>query len=176
MKGDHLGAPRTASGPGPGGPAGDRAGLVALGIGGLRCALPVESVLEVHPMVAVTPLPDGPEEVEGVVDAHGELVGVVDLRRWLRQPVAPPRAEDRLVLVETPRRRLALQVGADVDLVDAPVADLDEALRTDDARVLGAARLDDGLVLLVDLERFLAGAVGDRLDRAIEALVAGAGP
>lgn len=144
--------------------------LLALSAGDVRCALPVEAVLEVHPMVSVTALLGAPDEVSGVIDVHGQTIGVVDLRQVLGQPAPPPRPDDRLVLVSTSTRTLALHTDADVDLVEAPVEALDAALRSEQAFAFGVARLGGDLILLADLDRFLSSSAGAQLDVALAAL------
>jgi purine-binding chemotaxis protein CheW len=64
-----------------------------------KFALPLDCVERVVRAVEVTPLPDMPETVAGVINVHGRLVPVVDMRRRLQPspylqalPAAPGRS------------------------------------------------------------------------------------
>src|SRR5271165_1658891 len=68
--------------------------------------LKVESVQEVLPSPAITPVPLAPHAITGLVNLRGQIVTAIDLRRRLRlaerPAVAPPamlvvRCEDALV-------------------------------------------------------------------------------
>ena len=142
--------------------------LVAFRAGDHRCAVSAGVVTEVCPVVAITPIPDPPAGIEGLVDAHGALVGVVNLSACLEGSARPLTVDDQLVFVETPRRTLALHVDPEVELIDADPVVLDVALRDEQGRVRGAVRLDGELLLLLDLDRFLSSVAAEALDAAIE--------
>ena len=54
--------------------------LVVVRVGGHAYGIPVRAVVEVTRMVALSPLPDGPVWVAGVLDLRGVPVTVVDRR------------------------------------------------------------------------------------------------
>lgn len=75
-------------------------------------ALNVLQLREVLPKVAVEPVPGAPPAVAGVLNLRGEIVTLLDLRRWLDLP-APVAAEERPVLVlEQGGQSLGLRVDA----------------------------------------------------------------
>ena len=67
-------------------------------------ALPGASVERVLQMVALTPVPDLPPPVVGVINIQGSVLAVVDPRPSLDIPTAPWRLEQRLVLVRAATR------------------------------------------------------------------------
>lgn len=132
---------------------------------GQRYAIPLLEVDRVLPMVAVSPLQEAPEVVEGVVSLRGEVVPVVDVRRRLGLPARQPGLAARLVLVRTARRALALAV----DGVEG-VIELDASAETPvpGARyVAGIAALPDGLLFIHDLDAYLSLDDERRLDAAL---------
>lgn len=54
--------------------------LVVFRLGEREHALPVEEVGEVVRMVAVTPVPDAPPWLAGVISVRGQVIPVIDLR------------------------------------------------------------------------------------------------
>ena len=64
--------------------AGDR--VVVCTLAGQEYGLDAAAVQEVLQMVAITPLPDAPEWLAGVIDLRGRLIPVIDLRLRLGLP------------------------------------------------------------------------------------------
>jgi chemotaxis signal transduction protein len=72
--------------------------LVVVRAGGHAYGIPVRAVVEVTRMVALSPLPDAPEWVAGVLDLRGLPVPVVDLARRLGRLSRTPVLERRIVV------------------------------------------------------------------------------
>lgn len=145
--------------------------LVAFALAGQRWALALAAVERVLPMVAVSPLATAPEVVLGVVNVHGRVVPVFDVRRRLGLPARPWTPAGHLLLARAGRRAVALPVDEALGVVTAAPAaiaagppDLPPA-----PQVAGVAVLPDGLLFIHDLDRFLsleeerqlAGAMGE---------------
>lgn len=82
--------------------------LLFFRVASLQVAIPVSMVRMVIRAVAVTPIPDAPSLMYGVIDFHGDIVPVINLRE--RFQLAPKGVEvnDRFILVNTGTRLLAL--------------------------------------------------------------------
>lgn len=118
-------------------------------------------VQEIRGFTPVTPLPNSPAYVRGVINLRGTIVPVVDLRLKLG---LPERAYDRftVVVVTTVGTKI---VGLIVDAVSDVMTFEDKSIQP--APTLGdgqqaplaqgIARLDDRLVVLLDLVRVLDG-------------------
>lgn len=133
-----------------------RVPLVVIELAGHRCALLASAVVELHRMVATVPLPGAPPSVEGAIDLRGTLVGVVDLRARFGLPVRTARASDHLVVVAVAGMALALRVDRVADLDEVPGDQVTPPPPLPGAvSARGLARLDDGLVLIYDLDAFL---------------------
>lgn len=143
--------------PGIAHPQEDELPVLLVEVHGVRCGLPAADVVELHPVVALTDLPGAPAVVEGVIDVRGTAVAVLDLRARLGLTRRPARPSDQLVLVRVLDRTLALRADRVLDLVDVPVAAVEPSLSSrDTAGLRGVARLDDGLLLIHDVEAFLS--------------------
>ena len=143
--------------------------LVLFRIDDLRLAVPLGSVERTVRMVALTPLPSAPEIIRGMVNCQGALVPVADLRARLSLPSREPAPEDRLLIVRAPKRLLGL-IADDVDGV-ATIDERDimapELIHPSLAGCAGAAALPDGVLLIVDMESFLAADEERSLERAL---------
>ncbi len=139
--------------------------------------LPLDSVVQVTGLVAITRLPQSPEVVVGVVDFASRIIPVVDARRRLRQPDRPYTLYTPLIIGQLSGFTMALAVDALVGVrplrpeqIQTPSQILtpDMALKVE--HLIGAARLGDGLVLVLDPNTFLSAEENASLDKAIEAL------
>lgn len=145
--------------------------VVIVEVGGHRCGLPVETVIELHRMVATVPLPEAPAVIDGVIDAHGTVVAVLDLRTRFGLTRRPASPTDHLVLVGVEDRTVALRADRVLDLVTVPSSALAAAVGLpSDVHLQGVARLDDGLLLIHDVGAFLSEDEAAALDAALAEL------
>jgi purine-binding chemotaxis protein CheW len=123
-----------------------------------RYALDLSAVDRIVRAVEITPLPKAPGIVLGVINVQGQVLPVLDIRRRFRLPAREMRTDDRLILARISKRQVVLLVDA-----VAGVRELTESQRVSTERALpfaeylkGVAKLEDGLVLIHDLEQFLS--------------------
>lgn len=132
--------------------------LVVFVLDGQQYALRLSSAERVLPMVAVSPLPRAPAIALGVINLHGQVVPVVDIRRRFGRPSRDYGVGGHLLVARTSRRMLALPVD-DVlgvreiahDAVMSP-----DAVLPGIGHVAGIVALPDGLLFVHDLDTFLA--------------------
>ena len=66
----------------------DRLAILTFRLGSSTYALLIEDVVEVEAMVELMPVLDGPPEVLGLVNRHGSILPLVDLRILFKQPAS----------------------------------------------------------------------------------------
>ncbi len=127
--------------------------VIVVTLEGRRYGIPAGSVVELHQMVATVPLPGAPPIVEGMINVRGTLVPVLDLRRRLELPGHPAEPGDHLVLVRADGAVVGLRVDRVEDLIQVP--EVDRSFKAVAPRVEGMATLDDGLLLIQDMDSLL---------------------
>ena len=144
--------------------------LVVFGIEGQRYALPLNDVERVLPMVAVSPLPQAPAVVLGVINLHGQVIPVLDLRRRFGLPICDYGLTARLLVVRTSRRILALAVDEVLGVREVAPETITrpDALLPGIGHVAGIVTLLDGLLFIHDLEVCLSLEEERRLTDALE--------
>ena len=132
--------------------------VTVFNLGERRFGLPLGCVERVLCAVAITPLPNAPGVVRGVIDIHGEIVPVVDLRVRFGLPVREVALDDHLLVAHTAARRLAILVEQVAGVVELDRRDIvaGESLAPGAAYPHAVAKLPDGLVLIQDLDAFLS--------------------
>lgn len=146
--------------------------LVVFAIEGQRYALPVASVQRVLPMAAVSPLPKAPAIALGVINLHGAVIPVLDIRRRFGFPPRDYGLGAHLLVARTTRRAVILPVDEVLEVREVA----GEAVVPPDAvlpgigHVAGIAALPDGLLFIHDLDAFLSLDEEQRLTQALEGI------
>lgn len=132
--------------------------LVVFVIEEQRYALPLAVVERVLPMIAVAPLPKSPAIALGVINLHGVVVPVLDIRRRFGRRPRPWDVTAHLLVARTKRRILAVpvdEVRGVSEVAAARVASPDAVL-PGIGHVTGIVPLPDGLLFIHDLDAFLS--------------------
>ena len=131
--------------------------ILVFAVGDMKHALPVSGVEKVELAAEVTPLPEAPHVVIGAINWRGQILPVLSMRRRLHVPERTTMTSDRLLIVHTSRRRIALLVDEVMGVRPARQEDFTSAEDLSEGLgcVAGAAKIDDGIVLIHDLELFL---------------------
>jgi purine-binding chemotaxis protein CheW len=119
---------------------------------------------------AITPLPQAPEIVLGILDLQGEVIPVINLRKRFRLPERELRSEDQFVIARTATRTLALAVDSTdcvLEQAELSVVPAEEIL-VGMEYLEGVTRTAEGLVLIHDLESLLFAAEEELLAQALE--------
>jgi len=143
--------------------------LVVFSLDDQRYALALARVQRSIRVVAITPLPDGPEIVLGIVDLGGVVIPAINLRKRFNHPPRDVRLSDHLVVATTGKRTVALLVD-EVSGVIEPSPERCVAAGEIVPRlelVDGAIKLEDGLILIHDLNRLLSLEEETAIDRAL---------
>jgi purine-binding chemotaxis protein CheW len=124
----------------------------------LRYGLLLSAVDRAVRTVEVTPLPKAPEIVRGIINFAGIVVPVLDIRQRFKLPACHLHLSDHLIVARTSRRRIALHVDRVEGLAECTESEIvsAETVLRGLEYVRGVAKLDDGMVLIHDLDTFLS--------------------
>ena len=134
--------------------------LATFFLAGEEYGVEVRQVQEIRRVTEITSVPRAPEFIRGVINLRGRILPVLDLRRRLGLgEVATDRAA-RIVVVRIKDRLLGLLVDGASQVLKVKVSQVEpppeEVLQQGGDYIRGVAKLDDRLIILVDLERLLA--------------------
>jgi purine-binding chemotaxis protein CheW len=147
--------------------------LLAYGLDDITYALHLHAVVRVFPAVEVTPLPDAPGSVLGIINVRGRVVPVINMRKKLRLPEREIELQDQLIMATTARRTVALVVDAVAGVVECPESELAGARDVvadgyGEGFIEGVVTLGNGMVLIQSLDRFLSSEEEERLDASLQ--------
>jgi len=127
-------------------------------VGGQRHGLPAVAVRELLRAVAITPLPEAPADVAGVINLRGRVVPILDVRSRLKLPLKPLAPSDHFVVIEVAERLQVLRVDRALDFVRLGEAECEnvQALVPAAAASARVARVADQIVLIHDPVSFFS--------------------
>jgi purine-binding chemotaxis protein CheW len=141
------------------------ADFVTLELDGTLYGLPVDRVQEILDMRPVSPVPNAPAHLMGVIDLRGETVPVVDMRILLGLPPKGDTPQTRILVALLRRGGRDAVIGLRTDTV-IDVARLDDddlhplhegqVLAWDAASILGIGRRNGALISIIDLDGLFA--------------------
>jgi len=134
-----------------------------------RYALHLSAVERVVRVIEITPLPKAPEIVIGVINMHGRIIPVVDTRKRFRLRECEIGLSDQLIIANTGTRPVALIVDSVAGVTEQSKDRIVQAEKIVPGTeyVEGVLKLDDGMVLIHDLDGFLSLKEEKALERAM---------
>ena len=132
--------------------------LVVFNLDNQRFALSLHTVEKVVRVVEITSLPKAPDYIKGIIDFHGEIIPVVNVRMLFNLPERKIELSDLLIITKTSMRKVALWVDSISEVVERTE---DEIIKSEKILlgidyVEGVFKFKDGMVLLQDLDQFLS--------------------
>ncbi len=142
-------------------PAATTTQLVVFTMAGESYALPVAHVREVLRLQTITPMPQAPGFVEGIISLRGRVIAVVDLRRRFEMPAAARTAAARIIVVRARQTFVGLivdGVNEVVTLSASAIQPVPETTTTVASRrfLSGVARLNTGLLVILNTEELFS--------------------
>lgn len=138
--------------------------VVVFTLAGESYGVDITTVREIITMQRITPLPEAPDFVLGVISLRGTVIPVVDLKSRLRLPAQGETAQSRIMVVEAGDRTVGCVVDGvkEVLTIHSDVIEPAAGAAGFDVPYLqGIAKLDEHLVILIDLEQVLEGIAVD---------------
>ena len=131
-------------------------------------------IREINGMMPFTSVPHTPSFVKGVINLRGKVIAVIDLRMRFGMPEIEYTERTCIIVVEIPGPAGALPLGIIVDEVSEVMniheQDIEDTptfgakLATD--HILGMAKVDGGVKILLDIDGVLSEAEIDILEKA----------
>lgn len=144
--------------------------LVTFSLDDQQYGMDLWAVERVVPAVAITPLPNAPDIVLGVINIHGGIIPVTNIRRRFGLPEREMALSDQLIIGHTSRRPVALVVDTVNGLIECFSKDMIAAdtILPHMEYIKGVVKLKDGMILIHNLEEFLSLEEARSLDEAME--------
>lgn len=136
--------------------------LVSFMIGNEEYAVDILFVQEINRMLQITKVPNAPEYVDGVINLRGRVIPVIDLRYKLGLSKREHDKNTRIIVVEIKDKTVGFIVDAVKEVIRIPES-ITEAppeivSGSNSEFIKSVGKLEDRLLILIDLEKILFGA------------------
>ena len=136
--------------------------VVSFKLGSEEYGVDIGQVQEINRMVAVTHVPRAPEFMEGVINLRGQLIPIIDLRARFGMERAEHSKSTRIVVTEIGTKRIGMVVDSVSEVLRLPLEQIEEApdmiSGVDTEYIRGVGKLDERLIILLDLGKIVTGA------------------
>ena len=119
--------------------------------------IPILDVQEIRGRTDITPIPNSPPHIRGVMNLRGEIVPVLDLRARIGLP--PTDASGVSIILRDGTRILGMSVDSVSDVVDVTedsLSSVPDVHEVDETLLSGMARCDDRLILLLNVQALVS--------------------
>ncbi len=144
--------------------------LVSFVVGTEEFAIPILCVQEINRMMEITAVPHSPEFIEGVINLRGKIIPVMDLRKRFGLSELENSVDVRIVVIEVASRVIGFTVDRvnEVLRIDANIVDPPPPMvcGIDSDYVQGVGKLEDRLLILLNLDRLFSEDDLEQVDEA----------
>ena len=134
--------------------------LVSFIVGGEEFGISILRVQEIIRPMQITQVPHAPAFVEGIINLRGRIVPVVDLRQRFGFSSRENDSDTRILVLETEEQEVGFVADAVREVLQVDASTIEPAPQLAapvEARYLrGVAKLEDRLLILLDLEGVLS--------------------
>lgn len=127
---------------------------------GLDYGIPIHQVQEIRGWTKVTPLPNSPRYIRGVLNLRGTIVPIIDLRLRFNLQEVPYDAVTVIVVINVGGRLAGIVVDAVSDVINLNPEDRRSAPEFEGHAnrqfVQGLTQVDDKLLVLIDVDKLVS--------------------
>jgi purine-binding chemotaxis protein CheW len=151
--------------------------VVSFKLGSEEYGVDIAQVQEINRMVAITHVPRAPQFMEGVINLRGQLIPIIDLRTRFGMPRAEHTKNTRIVVTEIGSKRVGMVVDSVSEVLRLDVGQIEDAPEMisgiDTEYIRGVGKIEDRLIIMLDLARVISGAERRELENTdVEAVAA----
>ena len=144
--------------------------LVSFTLGDEEFGVDILKVQEINRVIEITKIPKSPEFVDGVVNLRGKVIPVISLRKRFGLPEKEDDKSTRIVVVEIGGKIVGFMVDSVSEVLRIPASTIEPppplVAGIDAEYIEGVGKLEDRLLILLDLDKILSSSEFNQLKRA----------
>lgn len=134
--------------------------LVSFTLGSEEFGIDILLVQEINRMTSITRVPNSPEFIEGVINLRGKVIPIIDLRNRFGLTQSDMDKDTRIIVVEVSKKIVGFIVDSVKEVLRIPKSVVDPpppiVAGISAEYIEGVGKLDDRLLILLDLETVLS--------------------
>lgn len=142
--------------------------FLVFSVGGERFAIPVKNIVRVVRATAIRSIAEIGDSIMGVLDVHGEILPVVDIRKRLLLPQKDIDTHQQFIIIRMGEVKVVIVVDQTLDVKAFAKHDSQSVPLTvtnkESEQSLVVARDSEGTILLYDMDSLLSGELALQLE------------
>ena len=134
--------------------------LVTFSIGSEEFGVDILKVIEIIRTMEITKVPKAPAFVEGVINLRGLVIPIIDLRRRFGLAEKAGDSDTRIIVIEINGMSVGFVVDSVSEVLRIPANTVEPAppvvAGVDSDYISGVGKLEDRLLILLDLDKLLS--------------------
>ncbi len=143
---------------------------LSFNLGTLSYAVPISAVREINRVLTITPIPETPSYIAGVMNLRGKVIPILDLRARFKLPVTPYTRQTCVIVVDSTKGNAGLLVDSIHGVANLSANQIEPRpqISNDESTsfVIGMAKMEKTVLVLVEVERILSQSILDHLPKA----------
>jgi len=148
--------------------------LVTFNLGNEEYAVAILKVQEINRMKEITRVPNSPPYVEGVINLRGKVIPVVNLRNKFGLAAKENNEQTRIMIMDIQGITMGLVVDSVSEVLRIPSSTVEPtppmASNISAEFIKGIAKIEDRLIILLDMDRLLGKAEENEIVGATKAI------
>ena len=140
--------------------SGEKIQVVAFQLSNAEYAVEITSVQEINRLINITRVPHAPLYIEGVINLRGNIIPVINLHKKFNLFGQSFDEDTRIIVFQFDDIKAAIIVDQVSEVLQLDTAEIDESehlYSSIDANLIkGMAKIDNRLLILLDLEKMLS--------------------
>lgn len=138
----------------------DKIQLVSFIIGVEEFGIDILNVQEIIKLIHITRVPNAPDYVAGVINLRGKVIPVIDMRKRMEMEAKEFDADMRIIVIEVNKTVVGFIVDSVNEVIRINKSTLEETPKSYNSKVFefvnNIAKLDDRLIIIIDLEKLIS--------------------
>jgi len=133
--------------------------VVAFQLGDEEYAVDIINVQEINRLLNITRVPRSPYYIDGVVNLRGSIIPVINLHKKFNMDISSNGEDTRIIVFQFDDVKAGIIVDKVSEVLHLNLNDIEETAKVytsiDAETIKGVARVDDRLLILLDLQKLL---------------------
>jgi len=145
--------------------------ILVFDLGGKNFAFKSCDLVRVTELIEITPLPDTPRNILGVINVFGEIIAIGDIKRKLQLIPEKFSLENKIIIVHLGKRKIGYVVDRLIDFIEIRSENITSGkdILTELKNISGVININSEIVLINDIKNFFTKTDITRLENAINA-------
>jgi len=138
-------------------------------LGGKKFAFKSSDLVRVTELVEITPLPDAPKNILGVINVFGEIIAVGDIKRMLNIVPEKFSLDNQIIIIRFGKRKIGYVVDRLIGFVEIRDENIISGgdILTELESVSGVVNINSEIILINNVNRFFTETDIKRIENAI---------